>query len=382
VLNCAQAGISCINGTSVEGPIIMANEVLLTGTGTFTGINVQGTNTSQLVMHPVVTDNQVSVVAGIAYQIANCAYGRIAENYGTGPVQVFSVVGGSDNVVTGNVALGTGSGVGIEIGTAHASCIGNIINQTGTGPGIHADNPSGTNVIISHNKITGSKGAGINVGSYDHVSIVGNVITQSTGASASYAVIQIAPSGPGMIVIADNVCDAAGGSIYGIWLENLVSTALQVSIHDNTSAGIPSIPMAAAFRLAGAGTITDLLVHDNTVAAGTQLYTTSAGVTFGNNVHFHHNIVVEGSSPGVSLINVLPASGTPYTNPGPFTEIVYLQGGSLTGTGTSQGVTKNGLVLAPAGANLSTALAVLLDPNESLTVYYTIAPTAHKDVRW
>ena len=140
--------------------------------------------------------------------------------------------------------------------------------------------------------------------------------------------------------------------------------------------------MAAAIRLAGAGTITDLLVHDNTIASNTQLYTTTTGVSFGNNVHFHHNIVVGGSSPGVSLISVLPASGTPYTNPGPFTEIVYLQGGVLTGTGTSQGVTKNGFVLAPVGAKLNTALAVILDPNESFTVYYTVAPTAHKDVRW
>jgi hypothetical protein len=60
---------------------------------------------------------------------------------------------------------------------------------------------------------------------------------------------------------------------------------------------------------------------------------------------------------------------------------VYLQGGKLSGTGTAQGVVKNGHVIAQASIILKVALTVALDPGESVTVYYSVAPTAFKDVK-
>jgi Pectate lyase superfamily protein len=387
VLNCNHAGISCTaTSTSVDGPLVLGNVVLLNGTSVFSGINVQGSNATNVVNYADVVDNHVNVASGLSYQVANGSFTRVANNRGRGPGQVFSVVGGTDNVVTGNAAQPTGTGAGIELGSNNSVCIANTVSHSGAGAGIHADNINGTRVIIANNKITGAINSGIGVGSYDHVTVTGNMIQQSTSSDAGFGVIQVSPTGAGLVVIGDNVCDAAGGSSYGIWLNNLISTPIQTSIHDNAIAGIPAVSSAAALRLAGSGVFTDLLVHDNTIAAGTALYTMAPGLSFGNNVRFHHNIVV-GQTPDSPTVGLglsplsLPASGTAYTNPGPFTEIVYVQGGKLTGTGAAQGVVKNGHVLAAASIILKTALAITLDPGEAITVYYTVAPTAFKDVK-
>jgi hypothetical protein len=387
VLNCNHAGISCTaTGATIDGPLVFGNVVLLNGTSVVSGINVQGANATNVVNYADVVDNHVNVAAGLAYQVSNGAFARVANNRGRGPSQVFSVVGGTDNVVTGNSAQPTGTGAGIELGSNNSICIGNTVSHSGTGAGIHADNSSGTNVVIANNKITGAVNCGIGVGSYDHITITGNVIQQSAASSPSFSVIQISPTGVGLVIIGDNVCDAAGGSSYGIWLDNLISASIQTSIHDNAIVGIPTASSAAAFRFAGSGTFTDLLIHDNTISTGTLLYSMAPGLTFGNNVRFHHNIVA-GNAPDSPTVGLglgpltLPASGTAYTNTGPFTEIVYIQGGKLTGTGSAQGVVKNGHVLATASIVLKTALAVTLDPGESLTVYYTVAPNAFKDVK-
>jgi hypothetical protein len=42
---------------------------------------------------------------------------------------------------------------------------------------------------------------------------------------------------------------------------------------------------------------------------------------------------------------------------------------------------KNGHVIAQASIVLKIALTVALDPGESVTVYYSVAPTAFKDVK-
>ena len=212
--------------------------------------------------------------------------------------------------------------------------------------------------------------------------ISGNLIQQSASASNQFSVIGVSPTSAGLVVICDNVCDAAGASSYGIWLNNLTTVAIQTLIHDNAITGIPTGPSDAAFRFSGAGTVTDLVVHDNTLASGTTVYTLAPGLTFGSSVRFHHNIVVGGLSAmfGVSPLT-LPPSGVSYTNPGPYSEIVYLQGGKLAGSGSAQGVVKNGHVLVSSGIILKTPLSLVLDPQESFIVYYSVAPTAFKDVK-
>ena len=55
-------------------------------------------------------------------------------------------------------------------------------------------------------------------------------------------------------------------------------------MHDNTITGIPTGSSNAAFRFAGAGTVTDLLVHDNTVGASIPVYSMAPGLCFGTNV--------------------------------------------------------------------------------------------------
>ena len=143
------------------------------------------------------------------------------------------------------------------------------------------------------------------------------------------------------------------------------------------------IPLYAAFRFAGAGTVTDLLVHDNTIGASIPVYSMAPGLSFGTNVRFSRNIIVGGAAAGLGVTPVtLPPSGTAFTNPGPYSEVVYIQGGKLlTGTGATQGVVKNGHVLVPGSVVLKTPVSVVLDPGESLTVYYSVVPTAWKDVK-
>lgn len=394
VLNCNHGGIS-VSATSatVEGALIHGNMVELTGAGVHAGINVQGSSTSIVVDNPTITDNRVGITtAGIGYQVQFCPFARVSNNWGSAPAQVFSVVGGNDNVVAGNVAQSTGKGAGIELGSTFSVCTGNTVikTSTATGCGINADNVSGTTVVIANNKVTGAVTQAIAVGSYDHVTITGNVLVQATTAETGFGVIEVAPSGVGLIVIGDNVIDGGGATQFGVFLDNLISTSIQTSIHDNAITGIPASAGGAAFRFAGAGTVTDLLVHDNLIdQAGSvpPLYTTTPGLTLGNNVRMHHNTIV-GVVPnndgtlgfGLNTLH-LPASGTAYTNTSPFTEIVYIQGGKLTGTGTAQGVTKDGHVLAVASVPLKNPLSVMLDPGESITVYYTVAPTTYKDVK-
>jgi len=384
VLNCTHGGISCNATTAtIDGPLISGNRVFLTGGAVSSGINVQGPSSSTNVNYADVSDNQVEVAAGLGYQVSNCNYARVVGNRGKGPSQVFSVVGGSDNLVSANSALATGPGAGIELGSNYSTCVGNTVAQSGTGAGIHADNIDGTHVIIANNNITGAVNCGIGVGSYDHVTITGNVIHQSTSASASFSVIQVSPANAGLILIADNILDAAGASSWGIWLNNLTSTAVQTVLHDNAITGVPTGSSNAAFRFAGAGTVTDLLVHDNTIGAGTPVYSMAPGLTFGSNVRFSRNIIVGGTAAGLGVTPVaLPPSGTAYTNPGPYSEVFYVQGGKLiAGTGTAQGVVKDGHVLVPGSVVLKTPVSVVLNPGEALTVYYSVVPTAWKDVK-
>jgi hypothetical protein len=313
----------------------------------------------------------------------------VSDNWGSAAAQVYSVVGGTDNVVSNNVAISTGLGAGIELGSTFSVCTGNTIIKTSTalGSGIIADRGNGTTIVIANNKVTGALNQAIVVGSYDHVTITGNVLVQSAAAHTGYGVIEVSPSGVGLVIIGDNVCDANGATQYGVWLQNLISASIQTAIHDNAISGIPGNPGCTPFHFSGAGTVTDLLVHDNLVSTGgSTLYTTTPAVTLGNNVRFHHNTVVgvatDSSTLGLGLSPLtLPASGSPYANTGPYTEIVYLQGGKLSGTGTAQGVVKNGHVIAVSSIPLKTALSVTLDPGEALTVYYTTAPTAFKDVK-
>jgi hypothetical protein len=384
VLNCTHGGISCNATTAtIDGPLISGNRVFLTSGTVISGINVQGPSSTTNVNYADVSDNQVEVLAGLGYQVSNCNYTRVVGNRGKGPSQVFSVVGGSDNLVSSNSALATGTGAGIELGSNYSTCVGNTVAVSGTGAGIHADNINGTHVIIANNKITGSINCGIGVGSYDHVTVTGNIIHQSTSASASFSVIQVSPANAGLILIADNICDAAGASSYGIWLNNLTSTAVQTVIHDNAITGVPTASSNAAFRFAGAGTLTDLLVHDNTIGASIPVYSMAPGLSFGSNVRFSRNIIVGGTAAGLGVTPVtLPPSGTAYANPGPYSEVVYIQGGKLVpGTGPTTGVVKNGHVLVPGSVVLKTPVSIVLDPGESLTVYYSVAPTAWKDVK-
>jgi hypothetical protein len=392
VINCNHGGITCTaTSASIDGPFVVGNMVTLTGAAVIAGINVGGSGATVLVNNPTVSDNRVSTVnSGLAYQVQFCPFARVVGNWGTSPGQVFSVVGGTDNVVSSNVAVAIGPAAGIELGSTFSVCTGNTIIKSGpnaSGCGINCDKGSGTTVAISNNKIVGALSQAILVGSYDHVTITGNVLTMSPIAKPGFGVVEVSPSGPGLVVIADNVMDANNATQFGVILHNLTATSIQTTIHDNTIAGIPSTVGCSPFRFNGAGAVTDLLVHDNLVstASTTALYTILPGLTLGNNVRFHHNTSVGVPTDGTLGLGLtplsLPASGTPYTNPGPYTEIVYIQGGKLSGTGSAQGIVKNGHVIAQASIVLKIALAVTLDPGESITVYYSVAPNTFKDVK-
>ncbi len=384
ILSCAQGAISSKSTSAspvVEGPSVIGNRVSLAATNVNAGINVQATNSTNPVLYAQISDNQVDIpndTDALGYQVENCAYSRVVGNRGRSQGQVFSVVGGTDNVVMGNTALAIGNGTGIELGSNYSTCIGNTVAAQSSGSGIHADNVAGTHVVISNNKVTGAHNAGISVGSYDHVVVTGNIVHQSSAAAAGFGVIEVSPTNAGLIVIADNVLDAQSATQYAVLVDNLTSTSLQTVIHDNTILGIPSGASNAAFRFSGAGVVTDLLVHDNTIGSGIVVYTLLPGLSFGANVRFVHNIVV-GGAPGFGVSPVtLPASGSAYTNPGPYTEILYLQGGRL---GPHSGVVKDGRDIVPSGVVLKTPAAIWLDPGESVTTTYTVAPTAWKDIK-
>ena len=153
-------------------------------------------------------------------------------------------------------------------------------------------------------------------------------------------------------------------------------------IHDNAITGIASttlvVPVAVHFT--GAGTVTDIVLHDNSVSSGIGLYSVASGLTLGGNVRFHDNVVVGTGVPGLVDLT-LPASGTPYVNSTPFREVVYVQGGTLSGTGPAQGIVKNGNDFVNSSLKLTFPMPISLDPGESFTVYYTVAPSAWKDTK-
>ena len=385
VTNFGHSGISSTSvGSTYEGPLIIGNTVLSSATGVSTGLNVQGTTASQLVNASRILGNHVEIGSstGIAIQVFNCQYAKVTGNTAQGPVQVLSVVGGSDNIVSENTALPLGNGAGIELGSNSSVCSVNTVLCTGTSVGITADNSTGTHISILGNKVTGAQAQGIRVASYDHVSIVGNVVTQSASAVATYGVIEVSPTGSGLLVIGDNVIDGAGVSNYGICVKSLISQAVQLMIHDNAITGMASttlvVPVAVHF--AGAGTVTDILLHDNSVSSGIGLYSVASGLTLGGNVRFHDNVVVGTGVPGLVDLT-LPASGTPYVNNTPFREVVYVQGGTLSGTGPAQGIVKNGNDFVNSNLKLTFPMPISLDPGESFTVYYTVAPSAWKDTK-
>ena len=212
VTNFGHSGISSTSvGSTYEGPLIIGNTVLSSASGVSSGLNVQGTTSSQLVNASRIRGNHVEIASstGIAIQVFNCQYAKVTDNTAQGNVQVFSVVGGSDNVISENTALPLGNGAGIEFGS-NPRLLGQHRALSGSGCGIAADNSTGTHIAIHGNKVTNAQAQGIRVASYDHVSIVGNIITQSAAATATYGVIEISPTGSGLIVIGDNVLDGAG----------------------------------------------------------------------------------------------------------------------------------------------------------------------------
>jgi hypothetical protein len=393
VTNFGHSGISSQTGSGAstfEGPLIIGNTVLSSASGVSTGVNVQGATSTELVNASRIIGNHVELgsTTGIVFQVFNCQYAKVTGNTGQGSVQVFSVVGGTDNIVSENTALALGHGAGIEFGSNWSVCSNNTVLCSGNGVGITADNSTGTHIAIHGNKVTNAQAQGIRVASYDHVSIVGNLVTQSTSANATDGVIEVSPTvtptAIGLIVVGDNVIDGAGVSNYGISILSLISQSAQLSIHDNAITGIasapPSLVSPTAVHFAGAGTVTDIVVHDNTIGSGIGLYSVATGLTLGTNVRFHDNIVVGTGVTGLSDLT-LPVSGTPYVNNSPFREVVYLQGGKLTGTGANQGVVKNGRAFVSSNLKMTFPMAITLDPGESFTVYYTAAPNAWKDVK-
>ena len=385
VTNFGHSGISSTSvGSTYEGPLIIGNTVLSSASGISSGLNVQGTTTSQLVNASRILGNHVEIASstGIAIQVYNCQYAKVTDNTAQGNVQVFSVVGGSDNVISENTALPLGNGAGIEFGSNSSVCSANTVLCGGSGCGIAADNSTGTHIAIHGNKVTNAQAQGIRVASYDHVSIVGNIVTQSTAATATYGVIEISPTGSGLIVIGDNVLDGAGISNYAICVKSLISEAVQISIHDNaiTGMGSTTLVVPVAVRFSGAGTATDILIHDNTIGSGIGLYSVATGLTLGGNVRFHDNVVVGVGVTGLVDLT-LPASGTPYVNSTPFKEVIYLQGGTLSGTGPAQGVVKNGNAFVNSSLKMTFPMPISLDPGESFTVYYTVVPSAWKDTK-
>lgn len=378
VVNCLHAGISSnTTSASFDGPLILGNTVSSTGSITTAGINVQGSSAAVMVNYPRVIGNQVVVASGIAVQVVFCQYAKIADNTASGPRQVISVGGGAHNVISGNTALPSGPGAGIEFGCNDSVCVNNVVNHSGTGCGITADNIAGTRVVISSNKVTGAQTQGIKVGSYDHVTVTGNVIQQGNlSTPAVYGVIEVSPTGVGLVLVGDNVCDGAGWFDFGIWVMNLVTGQVQLSIHDNAVSGAK----IAAFRFSGSGSPTDVLVHDNTIASGISLYTLDAGLTPGGNFRLHDNIVVGATNAGLAGFS-LPASGTPYVNNSLFTEIVYLQGGVLAGAGTANGVVKDNHVLVQSDLRITFPMGIMLQPGEAITVYYSTAPSAWRDIK-
>ena len=385
VTNFGHSGISSTSvGSSFEGPLIVGNTVLSSASGVSSGVNVQGTTTSQLVTASRVLGNHVEIGSstGIGIQIFNCQYAKVTDNTAKGSVQVLSVVGGSDNVISGNTALPLGNGAGIEFGSNSSVCSANTVVCSGTGAGITADNSTGTRIAIIGNKVTNAQAQGIRVASYDHVSIVGNLVTQSASATATYGAIEISPTGAGLIVIGDNVIDGSGVSNYAVCVKSLISEAVQLSIHDNAITGLASTTQVVpvAVRFSGAGTATDIVLHDNTISSGIGLYSVATGLTLGSNVRFHDNVIV-GAGPSGLVDLTLPASGTPYVNNTPYPQVLYLQGGTLSGTGPNQGVVKNGNAFVSSNLKLTFPMAIPLDPGESVTVYYTAAPSAWKDTK-
>ena len=92
-------------------------------------------------------------------------------------------------------------------------------------------------------------------------------------------------------------------SNYAICVKSLISEAVQISIHDNavTGMGSTSLVVPVAVRFSGAGTATDILIHDNTIGSGIGLYSVATGLTLGGNVRFHDNVIVGVGVAGSSI---------------------------------------------------------------------------------
>ena len=197
VTNCGHSGISSSSvGSSFEGPLIVGNTVRRPH-GRFIRDQRPGTTTELAIVKAGRLANHVEMGStGIALQIYNCQFTKVTDNTATGSAQVFSVVGGSDNVVSGNTARRPAAVPALSSARTTRCAPATPLRAREPDVGITADNSTGTHIVISNNKVTGAQAQGIRVASYDHVSVVGNVVQQSPSAVATYGILEVSPTGP------------------------------------------------------------------------------------------------------------------------------------------------------------------------------------------
>jgi Right handed beta helix region len=305
----------------------------------------------------------------------------------TGAAGIGAGIGNSGSagaVITGNHIVGfggyTGSnqwmGISVDSGTLNTGAgaatviAGNTVENTFEGIQIfYLNAPPATGVtarsVISGNVVTGAQDFGIRVVPFasgsqlDAISITGNTVSGSSSGG-----IGVVGSGTASnITIADNVLNNNGATV------------------------------VTAYRQAGiaiGASTTGLNIHNNRAydnGTGTQKYGLgiNAGVTITGNIQgndFTGNATAAVLNSGTLTAwvsgnkgyNPLGAAAvTPAASPWTYTagntpEVLYLTGGTVSA------VAKNSITLAAA-----TPATVTLDPGETVTVTYSVVPTANTD---
>jgi parallel beta-helix repeat protein len=210
---------------------------------------------------------------------------------------------------------------------------------------------TGNRIIAAGDTVAASNPDGIYAA--DDCTITGNII-QNSGRSG------VRVDGSTRVVVAGNAISGSGAISTGREI-NVRNAATYVTVANNTLGG-GGANLDVGILVEGAGT-DYVSVTDNTVG-GYATPISKAG-TAGHNVRISGNL---GFNPQGAAAISMTASPFTYTNTDGVSEAVYIRGGTISD------VSKNSRTIFTA-----TGCTVWLEPNESVVVTYSSAPTIEKD---
>ncbi len=324
---------------------------------------------------------QMSVISGTnPVRLRNCVDSRVSgcwfRGHPNNAVSVLLVEGGAKNSVIDNNFVA-------DFGGAQLQCnpLGGTANNALIVANNHLDSSNmliiGWNkVLISNNLLTNqllgnsiylgwsSTGLGTNNG----ITVVGNVVDCGTGNNATIQGIAQTPGNAGFINDLIIVGNHVRGLIAKIVMDDTNSTGSlthsRVLIAGNALRASSTGAGNCQIDIRGYNTsVSDVLVAFNRLSGGSTPAVSTDAATSDARIYGNKGV----PSPGVSAISV-GASPFTYTNNDFTPEAVYISGGTVSN------ISKDSMTIFQG-----TPATVWLEPGESVTVTYGVAPTVTKD---